>query len=100
MTHRTSGPNEGGGSLHRLSVTDDKTSRRFAVTVFGAITDIHQFAPAELALDRLDTLQGLKQQLMREALHESGAWDFFSQMASKRFSSKRTTPLVIELANG
>lgn len=86
--------------LHRLALTDDQISRRFAVTVFGAIADIHQFAPAERALDRLDSLPALNQQPMREALYESGAWDFFSQMASNRFPSKRTTPLIIELANG
>ncbi|MGN5734696.1 serine/threonine-protein kinase [Arthrobacter psychrochitiniphilus] len=81
-----------------LAADWDQSARRFAVTVFGAISDIHQFAPASRVLDRLDTLPALLQPPIREALHEAGAWDFFANMASNRFPVRRTSPLLIELA--
>lgn len=84
--------------LHSLARSGDPATRRFAVTIYGGIADIHQFAPAERALDRMDSLPATMQQVLREALHESGAWDFFSQMATRRFPSKRKSPLVIDLS--
>lgn len=84
--------------LHKLALSQLPGTRQFAVTVFGGIADIHQFAPASLALDRIDALPIQAQETIRAALHEAGAWDFFAQMASDRFPSRRRTPLLIELA--
>lgn len=84
--------------LHKLFLLRVPEARQFAVTVFGGIADIHQFDPASLALDRIDTLPLEVQETVRAAIHEAGAWEFFSKMASDRFPTRRRTPLLVELA--
>lgn len=69
-----------------------------AVATFGAIAEIHQFAPAEHALNALDRLSESEQASTRAALHQAGAWEFFSEMAANRFPTRRTTKLVRDLA--
>ena len=85
--------------LGRLLRARDKGAHAFAVSVFGGIADIHQFAPAREALELLDTLSHDDQTTMRGAIHEAGAWEFLSEMAGYRFPSKRRTALVQDLAN-
>lgn len=84
--------------LYELALSNDPATRKFAVSVFGGISDIHQFGPARLALDRIDALSNDEQLPLRAAIHEAGAWEFFTNMASGRFASHRKTPLLIELA--
>lgn len=78
---------------------DPSNVHDLAVATFGAISEIHQFAPAEHALNALDRLSESEQVSMRAALHQAGAWKFFSEMAANRFSSRRTSKLVRDLAN-
>lgn len=84
--------------VYQLAASRDQATRKFAVSVLGGISDIHQFAPAGLALDRIDALSNEAQLPLRTAIHEAGAWDFFARMASDRFPSRRKTPLLVELA--
>ena len=83
--------------LHYSGARSDGSE--LAEAVLGAISGIGQFGPAEQALDWLDSLPPRRQDEMRIALHVVDAWDFYAEMARSRFSSRRTSLLVQDLAN-
>ncbi|MBW0253747.1 protein kinase [Cellulomonas sp. PS-H5] len=90
-----------GVRLCRLHYSIDRTEgTELAESVLGAISGIGQFAPADQALDWLDSLPARRQEEMRFVLHRVNAWDFFSGMAQGRFASRRKSQLVTELARG
>jgi serine/threonine protein kinase len=69
-----------------------------AESVLGAISGLDQYAPADQALEWLDSLPKSKQEEMRIVLHSVNAWDFFAGMAQGRFASRRKSQLVNDLA--
>ena len=87
-----------------LSLTQDLKSghrddaEQTASSLFGAIAEIHQFAPARDALDWMDTLSTSDQDAMETALNMADAWSFFEAQASDRFVTSRTTSLVRRLS--
>lgn len=89
-----------GVRLARLHYSNEASDgSELAESVLGAISGLHQFAPADHALDWLDTLPQVRQNEMRIALHVVDGWGFFAGMASGRFASRRRSRLVTDLAN-
>lgn len=86
--------------LEKMLSANTQRAEGLAESVFGAIAQIHQFAPARKAIKLLEKLSGHQEASMRLALHGAGAWDFFCQMAQGRGGRGPRSGLLTELAEG
>lgn len=64
-----------------------------------AIERLDQWSPRRATIDWIDRQPRDVEMIAKEALHSSGTWSYFAEEARERWSSKRRTQLVRDLAD-